>query len=152
MPQLSRFDGGSGGITIDLVHVFESFTPTGPSAVSAITVFMRLMSWRGVVVLKATFLRKISFKRSTGTLLALSTSAVIGIVWPHTKPVAGNKTTAVRGPDAQQKQQNVFSSSTFAGSCNGSHQSNPWESCKARRLYYDFRYIRVVWHKPSSAD
>lgn len=52
---------------------------------------------------------------STFTLLALSISTVIGIDSILAKPVFGTKTTKVRGPLAQQKQQNVLLFSFLAG-------------------------------------
>lgn len=79
MPQLTRFDGGNGGISIVNDHVFEPCASTGPTPNSAIVVFSFFKSRRGVFVLKTTVLRRINFKRSTPILLTLSISAVIGI-------------------------------------------------------------------------
>lgn len=52
------------------------------------------------------------------TLLLLSQSTIIGIVWPDTKPVKGTDTVSDSGPDLQQKQQNVLLRASLWGSWN----------------------------------
>lgn len=53
----------------------------------------------------------------TLTLLALSTSTVIGIDSCFAKPLCGRQATMVRGPLAQQRQQKFLFFSIFTGDC-----------------------------------
>lgn len=106
MLQFARLDGATGGklnVSFQFFALPACIGSVHNVAISSVTHFEFLLSLNMVV------LRSVTRIRFTSTLLALSMSIAMGIFWPETKPVTGNEKTACSGPDAQQKQQNVFS-------------------------------------------
>lgn len=115
IPHPSRFDGGRGGIIIDSDQVFLELGPIPCKLSSEITIFCFLEEG-GLVERNVIFLYKQYTILSIRTLLVLSAWMEQIKACPGTKPVIGIVVDNIKGPEAQQKQQNVLSSSCVTGS------------------------------------
>ena len=115
IPHPSRFDGGRGGIIIDSDQVLLELGPIPCKLSSEITIFCSLVEG-GLVEWNLIFLYRQKAILSIRTLLALSDWMEQVIACPGTKPVIGSVADNTKGPEAQQKQQKFFSSSSVTGS------------------------------------